>query len=121
MLNDLFGIQARGGCACAGPYGHAVLGVDCGSAERFEEALGMLCLVRAVFRKLSGDKPYEIFKPGFVRVGVHFTMTQEEVDFVADAILWIADNGWKLLPSYTFKIMSGEWYHMKRDECQTLR
>lgn len=72
-------------------------------------------------RFLSDDTRYEIFKPGFVRVGVHFTMTQEEVDFVADAILWIADNGWKLLPSYTYKIMSGEWYHIKRDSHQMLK
>ncbi|EEQ99902.1 conserved hypothetical protein [Perkinsus marinus ATCC 50983] len=107
VLNDVFGIQARGGCACAGPYGEALLGLNCGSAERFEEALD--------------DTRYEIFKPGFVRVGVHFTMTQEEVDFVADAILWIADNGWKLLPSYTYKIMSGEWYHIKRDSHQMLK
>ncbi|KAF4656752.1 hypothetical protein FOL47_008756 [Perkinsus chesapeaki] len=107
LLNDLFGIQARGGCACAGPYGEAILGLNCGSAERFEDALD--------------STRYEIFKPGFVRVGVHFTMTQEELDFVAEAILWIAENGWKLLPCYSFKVMTGEWFHLHRDEHHTLR
>ncbi|KAF4739788.1 hypothetical protein FOZ62_016445, partial [Perkinsus olseni] len=107
LLNDLFGIQARGGCACAGPYAEAILGLTHGSAERFEEAVE--------------SSRSEIFKPGFVRVGVHFTMTPEEVAFVADAILWIADNGWKLLPSYTFKTASGEWHHIKRDDRQRLR
>jgi len=28
LLSDLFGIQARGGCACAGPYGHQLLTIN---------------------------------------------------------------------------------------------
>ncbi|EER03352.1 hypothetical protein Pmar_PMAR014568 [Perkinsus marinus ATCC 50983] len=81
----------------------------------------VICILLQCSEYVQGCTLSEIFKPGFVRIGVHFTMTQEEVDLVADAILWIADNGWILLPSYTFKTRSGEWYHIRRDDRQKLR
>ncbi|KAF4654840.1 hypothetical protein FOL47_009766 [Perkinsus chesapeaki] len=107
VLNDIFGIQARGGCACAGPYGEALLGLAGENAERFEQ--------------IALSTKDMIFKPGFVRVGVHFTMTQEELEYLAEAILWIADKGWMLMPAYTINLRSGEWKHTNRDEANVMK
>eukprot|EP00929_Paragymnodinium_shiwhaense_P069063 TRINITY_DN34842_c0_g1_i1.p1 TRINITY_DN34842_c0_g1~~TRINITY_DN34842_c0_g1_i1.p1 ORF type:complete len:1196 (-),score=255.17 TRINITY_DN34842_c0_g1_i1:377-3964(-) len=97
LLNDLFGIQARGGCACAGPYGQQLLGIDPDLA--------------AVFDKGLARSAQEVLRPGFVRVGVHFSMPDVDVKLLADAVEWVADKGWQLLPAYTFCVESGEWHH----------
>jgi selenocysteine lyase/cysteine desulfurase/tRNA(Ile)-lysidine synthase TilS/MesJ len=97
VLNDLFGIQARGGCACAGPYAQKLLGLSEQTTDRFNE-----CLQR------SGQ---EVFRPGFVRLGVHWTMTEEEVGIIGNALLWIAQHGWRLLSVYQVDIETGEWKH----------
>ncbi|KAF4650140.1 hypothetical protein FOZ61_000629, partial [Perkinsus olseni] len=95
VLNDVFGIQARGGCACG--------------------------TRRVLDRTTAFSTRDMIFKPGFVRVGVHFTMTQEELEYLADAILWIAEKGWKLMAAYNFKLSSGEWKHAHRDEANIMK
>ena len=97
VLNDLFGIQARGGCACAGPLAQHLLGLNEGVTHRFH-----MCLQQ------SGQ---EIFRPGFVRLGVQWTMTQAEVDLIADAVEWIAMNGPQLLSVYSVDLETGEWNH----------
>jgi len=71
MLNDRFGIQTRGGCSCAGTYGHKLLQVD---ERRSYEILNLI---------QSGDL---LCKPGWIRLSVHPTMTDAEVDFIMDAI-----------------------------------
>ncbi len=71
LLNDRFGIQARGGCSCAGTYGHLLLGIG---EERSYEILDSL---RAGERWL---------KPGWVRLSIHPTMTDTEVDYIVDAV-----------------------------------
>jgi len=71
LLNDKFGIQARGGCSCAGTYGHILLHVDKG------QSYNILNSVR------SGDLSS---KPGWIRLSFHPTMTNTEIDFIMDAI-----------------------------------
>jgi selenocysteine lyase/cysteine desulfurase len=96
LLNDLFGIQSRAGCSCAAPYGHRILHID---------------------RKLSSDLRRSIMrgniglKPGWARVNFHFLHTDEEVDFLCDAILFVADKGKRFLPLYDFDIHTGTWRH----------
>ena len=97
VLNDLFGIQVRGGCACAGPYAQHLLGLSEKRTHEFH-----VCLQQ------SGQ---EIFRPGFVRLGIHWTMTETEVEVMADAVRWIAENGQKLLSVYTVDLETGEWKH----------
>ena len=96
LLNDLFGIQARGGCSCAGPYGHRLLGIDSETSHRFEHEIAMGC---------------EIVKPGWVRVNFNYFITDDEFDFILEAIEIIADDGWRLLSQYGFEASSGEWRH----------
>ncbi|HEY9593790.1 MAG TPA: aminotransferase class V-fold PLP-dependent enzyme, partial [Spirochaetia bacterium] len=94
LLNDLFGIQSRAGCSCAAPYGHRILHID---RQRSSE-----------LRKSIMDGNIGL-KPGWTRVNFHFLHTDDEVDFLCDAILFVADNGTKFLPLYEFDIRTGAW------------
>jgi selenocysteine lyase/cysteine desulfurase/tRNA(Ile)-lysidine synthase TilS/MesJ len=97
LLNDLFGIQARGGCACAGPFAQKLLGLSPETTHRFHECLSQ-----------SGQ---EIFRPGFVRIGVHWVMSDQEVDLLGNAVLFIAEHAHALLPQYKADLATGEWEH----------
>ena len=81
LLNDLFGIQARGGCSCAGPYGHRLLGIDLPRSERFREAIH------------SG---HEGIKPGWVRVNFNYFLDEQTFDYIIAAVHLIAADGWRL-------------------------
>ncbi|MDX6750371.1 aminotransferase class V-fold PLP-dependent enzyme [Geminicoccaceae bacterium 1502E] len=94
MLNDLFGIQARGGCSCAGPYGHELLGIGDATARAHE---------RAVARGLSA------FRPGWARLGVNYFFAEETVDYIADAVAFVARRGADLLPLYRLDAAGGIW------------
>ncbi len=96
LLNDLFGIQSRGGCSCAGPYGHRLLGIDLTTSRAFE---------REILRGCEG------VKPGWVRVNFNYFISDNVFDFILDAVEIIADQGWKLLPDYDFCPESGQWWH----------
>jgi selenocysteine lyase/cysteine desulfurase len=71
ILNDRFGIQTRGGCNCAGPYGHVLLGID--KARSYE-----------ILKALRAGKMDA--KPGWVRLSIHPTMTGAELDYIMDAV-----------------------------------
>jgi len=77
MLNDRYGIQTRGGCSCAGTYGHFLLNVDKTTSKSIEQKILDGCLIE---------------RPGWVRMSIHPTMTDEEVEFICDAIKVIAEN-----------------------------
>ncbi|KAG0494429.1 hypothetical protein HPP92_005423 [Vanilla planifolia] len=94
LLNDLFGIQARGGCACAGPYGHRLLGV--------EESLSLH--IRSLI-----EKGYNGLKPGWTRVSFAYYLTKEEFAFILDAIEFIASYGHRFLSLYHLDWMTGDW------------
>ena len=98
LLNDLFGIQARGGCSCAGPYGHSLLGIDLDTSHEFEQEIGRGC---------------EGIKPGWVRVNFNYFITDETCDFVLEAVHLVASHGWKLLDAYRFDPLTGLWQHRK--------
>ncbi len=96
LLNDLFGIQSRGGCGCAGPYGHRLLGIDVETSKEFE---------REIVRGCEG------IKPGWVRVNFNYFLSETQYQFIVDAIHMIANDGWRLLPHYRFNPDTGEWRH----------
>ena len=99
LLNDLFGVQSRSGCMCAGPYAHLCLGLSVSAATALEAAL---------MRRM------EIARPGFTRLSLHYSMTDADVEFLSDAVVFVARNGWQLLPLYGFHADSGEWKHRSR-------
>ncbi len=96
LLNDLFGIQARGGCSCAGPYGHRLLGIDMARSTKFQEAINHGC---------------EGIKPGWVRVNFNYFISETVFQYILDAVILVANEGWKLLPYYHFDIDTGVWRH----------
>ncbi len=96
VLNDLFGIQARGGCSCAGPYGHRLLGIDLTTSREFEEEI------------VRGN---EGIKPGWVRVNFNYFFSETVFRYLLDAVRLVADRGWVLLPQYRFDPASGKWWH----------
>jgi len=99
LLNDLFGIQARGGCSCAGPYGHRLLGIDLDTSHEFE---------REILRGCEG------IKPGWVRVNFNYFIRDEVFEYILDAVEFIAERGWELLPDYAFEPDTGRWYHREQ-------
>ena len=96
MLNDVFGIQSRGGCSCAGPYGHRLLGIDMERSLEFE---------RVVLGGCEG------IKPGWVRVNFNYFISEEAFRYIVQAVAWVADHGWRLLPQYRFDAARGLWKH----------
>jgi len=96
LLNDLFGIQSRAGCSCAGPYGHRLLNIDHETSERY----------RKVVREGNCG-----MKPGWCRVGLHWVMDDAEADYVIDAVHFVAQHGHRFLAFYNFDLCTGTWSH----------
>ncbi|XP_033110209.1 uncharacterized protein LOC117111409 [Anneissia japonica] len=110
VLNDVFGIQARGGCACAGPYAQDLLGIDEKLAKEIESLLlEDSRLDRTHLRRYQEYSEREILRPGFSRINLPYFMSDAAVDFVVSAVAMVADEGWKLLPQYMFNPETGEW------------
>lgn len=96
LLNDLFGIQSRGGCSCAGPYGHRLLGI--------EPARSQIMLEQSL-------KGCEGLKPGWVRVNFNYFIDETTFDYIVEAVHFVAEHGWRFLPDYDFDMASGQWTH----------
>ena len=96
LLSDLFGIQARGGCSCAGPYGHRLLGIDLERSHEFEREISHGC---------------EGIKPGWVRVNFNYFISEPVFRYVVEAVGLLADHGWSLIYDYRFDAVTGLWRH----------
>ncbi len=96
ILNDLFGIQSRGGCSCAGPYGHRLLGIDIETSHEYEREIARGC---------------EGIKPGWVRVNFNYFISETVFQYIVDAVALVADFGWRLVPQYRFNPDTGLWRH----------
>ena len=96
LLSDLFGIQARSGCFCAGPYIHRLSAIDDETSTRMQEAAahGQMGAVLS-----------------FTRVSFNYFISETAFNYILDAVHLIADQGWRLLPLYRFDPVSGLWRH----------
>lgn len=100
LLSDRFGIQVRGGCACAGTYGHFLLEVSHDMS-------------RVITQKInSGDLSD---KPGWVRISIHPTTTDSEVELLIDAIGQIAANAHVWGNDYEYNCRKNEFVHREAD------
>jgi len=86
MLSDLYGIQARGGCACAGPYVHRLLDIDPLQSDQLRAAI------------LAGD---EMAKPGFTRLNLSVLMSADKVEYILDSVCALAARAPELMHHYT--------------------
>lgn len=96
LLNDRFGIQTRGGCSCAGTYGHFLLHVDQETSHRLTD-------------KISAGELYD--KPGWIRMSIHPTTTNDEIRMVCDAITALAENHAEWSKDYAYDKCSNEFFH----------
>lgn len=94
MLNDLFGIQARGGCSCAGPYGHELLGIGPELANQHAALV------------LKGKS---LYRPGWARLGFNYFFNDESACYIIDAVNFIACHACVLMRLYTVDVESGVW------------
>lgn len=96
LLNDRFGIQTRGGCSCAGTYGHFLLHVDQQTSRSIEEKIIEGCLVE---------------RPGWIRMSIHPTITNEEILFVCESIKQVAENIEEWRNDYQYDAIKNEFTH----------
>ena len=96
LLNDLFGIQSRAGCSCAGPYGHRLLGIGAEVSARYRACA------------INGQQG---MKPGWCRVGFHFALSDAEANYLIEAVRFVAEWGARFLSLYAFDVASGAWTH----------
>ncbi|MFL5301539.1 MAG: aminotransferase class V-fold PLP-dependent enzyme [Anaeromyxobacteraceae bacterium] len=94
LLDHLFGIQVRGGCSCAGPYGHRLLGIDPPRSERYR---------RLIHAGLGGAKP------GWVRFSLPYYASDADVEYVLSAVETVADEGDAFVPLYRVSWKDGSW------------
>lgn len=99
MLNDRFGIQSRGGCSCAGTYGHYLLEIDQQKSDEIIDLMG------------RGEL---LLKPGWVRVSIHPTTSTEETQYICDSIIAIADNSEQWKEDYNYD--KGTYTHKQATE-----
>ena len=100
LLNDRYGIQTRGGCSCAGTYGHYLLDVDFVFSHTITDNIN------------SGDLT---LKPGWVRMSLHPTMTNEEVSYIINAIEELAKNHKNWTPDYKYNLETNEFKYIHSD------
>ncbi|TDO32689.1 aminotransferase class V-fold PLP-dependent enzyme [Paractinoplanes brasiliensis] len=97
LLNDLFGIQARGGCSCAGPYGHRLLGIGPELSRRMQNEI---------------EAGWEGVKPGWARLNFAYFLSDAVAGYLAEAVALIAEQGARLLTDYRFNPFTGQWRHV---------
>ena len=96
LLNDKFGIQTRGGCSCAGTYGHFLLHVDQQMSHELTNEISIGDLVR---------------KPGWIRMSIHPTTTNAEINFVCDSIIDLAKHHKIWAKDYDYSKCNNEFIH----------
>lgn len=101
LLNDHFGIQVRGGCACAGPYGHCLLNISQDISKSISNKV------------TSGDLTA---KPGWIRMSIHPTMTNEEVKYIVSSISEVCENFEAWAKDYHYNPNTNEFENQLRDD-----
>jgi selenocysteine lyase/cysteine desulfurase len=101
LLNDRYGIQVRGGCSCAGTYGHFLLNVDFNLSKEITDRIE------------AGDLS---MKPGWIRLSLHPTMTDNELYFITEAIRKVAENAQEWSEDYLYDRHTNEFHHKSNTE-----
>ncbi len=96
LLNDRFGVQTRGGCSCAGTYGHYLLNVDQPTSKSIEQKILDGCLIE---------------RPGWIRMSIHPTMTNDDINYICDAIKQVAENNEAWGKDYKYHAAKNEFIH----------
>ncbi|MFC2110724.1 aminotransferase class V-fold PLP-dependent enzyme, partial [Bacteroidota bacterium] len=103
LLNDRFGVQTRGGCSCAGTYGHYLLHVDQLTSKAIEQKILEGCLME---------------RPGWIRMSIHPTMTNSEIEFICNAIKSVAENITDWEKDYSYDPAKNEFIHKDKSNIE---
>jgi selenocysteine lyase/cysteine desulfurase len=106
ILNDRYGIQVRGGCSCAGTYGHYLLNMDRDFSEQ-------------MIQKILACEPTE--KPGWIRISLHPVMTNQEAAYIIDAVLDLSRNHEEWKNDYVFDVNTNQFTHKNEQAHNPLR
>ncbi|KAL7676226.1 hypothetical protein ACOME3_002482 [Neoechinorhynchus agilis] len=132
LLNDFFGIQSRNGQLCAAPYIFNLLGISeemavkiarlqgtltCGVGDSYDADLSLNENKKFKKWKDLGPIAFEcdyrgpcaVYKPGVSRLSLPYFIDDQTLQFVADAVEFVAEEGWKLIPLYTMNVQTGSW------------
>lgn len=101
LLNDRFGIQARGGCSCAGPYGHYLLELGWAQSAQIAEAITV------------GDQS---LRPGWIRISLHPIMTNQEVERIVSAVQSIVNHIQQWKQDYFYDSSTNSWTHIYNED-----
>lgn len=104
MLSDRYGIQMRGGCSCAGTYGHYLLNVSKDHSASITSKINL------------GDMSH---KPGWIRLSLHPTMTDQELETILQSLEELAENFEEWQSDYQYDIHHNEFYHIDKSEDET--
>jgi len=96
MLSDLYGIQARGGCACAGPYGHELLGIDADQSAQMR-------------LEIKAGNP--LARPGWVRLNFSYLLSDEKANFIIESVAELANSAPNYVDQYVFDQATGSFIH----------
>ena len=103
LLNDRFGIQVRGGCSCAGTYGHLLLEVSKEQSKQITDEI---------------DRGNLSHKPGWIRLSLHPTMTNKELRYILKAIEQLIKHREAWSKDYTYSAITNEFYHKDETKYQ---
>lgn len=104
LLNDHFGVQVRGGCSCAGTYGHYLLNVSQPDSRQISDAI--------TYGNLSA-------KPGWIRMSIHPVTTDEEMDYILEALEQLAQHHATWISDYRYDIKTNEFIHRTAESEET--
>jgi selenocysteine lyase/cysteine desulfurase len=105
LLNDKYGIQVRGGCSCAGTYGHYLLHVDHETSDQITESIS------------HGDLSA---KPGWIRMSIHPTMNDGEIEYLLSAVKEMAENFEEWSEDYEYSSKTNEYAFKKAEVAKEL-
>ncbi|MGJ8527014.1 aminotransferase class V-fold PLP-dependent enzyme [Maritalea sp.] len=96
MLSDMYGIQARGGCACAGPYGHELLAIDADQSAVMRDEI---------------KQGNALARPGWVRLNFSYLLDDEKANFIIESVAELANSAGKYIDDYVFVKATGSYIH----------
>ena len=96
LLNDKFGIQTRGGCSCAGTYGHYLLNINQETSKSITDQIDLGGLSE---------------KPGWIRISIHPIMTDREIDYIIEALRAVTQHGEQWSEDYVYDLKRNEFFH----------
>lgn len=103
LLNDRFGIQTRGGCSCAGTYGHYLLELNQNKSQNLLDTI---------------QTGYYFDRPGWIRMSIHPTTTNKEINYVCDAIIQLSQNHDQWSKDYQYDPKTNNFYHKNHQDLE---